>query len=623
MSETSNNTQTQSSQPAPKGWVRWSGLGVFAGIVVAVVAIGYFSFTTILKSQLEHYASQAWGAKIEIGSLDLGIMPIEVGLRELQVTDPDKPMENLLVLSRLSASLNLYHLIAGRTVIEDVNFTGLAMHQPRDTSGALAKASKTETTDTAEKDSKSGGFAMPDMALPDPNEILAREKLETLEAANRVQAQLDEIDQAWSEMQKELPSDAEIQDYQKRFESLTGGKNDMQSILAKKDEFEKLQSELEAKKKTLEKAQDLLQNKLPKIQKDVVALKDLPEKDYNRLMSKYSLNQSGLSNVTYLLFGPQIQYWTDEGLSWYRKLEPFIAKLKTMQAEQAAETEKQAPQRAFGVDVAFPEYDPQPDFIIKRINGSGTLDWGDIDIRVRQVTFDHPTTRLPVLFEVLGKPKGQDQALRVIGESNFTDPQAPLNEANIVWDGYRISDWTISGDKTLPVVMQQGLVDVTGKVSLVGVDEVNAVVDMAYQDVAMDVSQSASKEVKRYIAPLFDEVKAFKVKADISGEVTAPNINASSNLDKLMSGAFNKVLGQELQQVKAEFQDQLNAKLQEQLGPINQQLNGLLGDKAELGKETASLDKMLNFDFESLVKEQAGGEAEKAVGDKLKNLFKF
>jgi hypothetical protein len=82
-------------------------------------------------------------------------------------------------------------------------------------------------------------------------------------------------------------------------------------------------------------------------------------------------------------------------------------------------------------------------------------------------------------------------------------------------------------------------------------------------------------------------------------------------------------LGQELQQVKAEFQDQLNAKLQEQLGPINQQLNGLLGDKAELGKETASLDKMLNFDFESLVKEQAGGEAEKAVGDKLKNLFKF
>ncbi len=63
MSETSNNTQTQSSQPAPKGWVRWSGLGVFAGIVVAVVAIGYFSFTTILKSQLEHYASQAWGRK--------------------------------------------------------------------------------------------------------------------------------------------------------------------------------------------------------------------------------------------------------------------------------------------------------------------------------------------------------------------------------------------------------------------------------------------------------------------------------------------------------------------------------------------------------------------------------
>ncbi|MFT8024855.1 hypothetical protein ACMYMY_23135, partial [Salmonella enterica subsp. enterica serovar Enteritidis] len=92
----------------------------------------------------------------------------------------------------------------------------------------------------------------------------------------------------------------------------------------------------------------------------------------------------------------------------------FIARLREMQASYQAEaSETSAPERALGTDVAFTEYDPQPDFIIKRINGSGTLDWGDIDIRVRQVTFDHPTTRLPVLFEVLGKPKGQDQALRV------------------------------------------------------------------------------------------------------------------------------------------------------------------------------------------------------------------
>ncbi|MGC9386481.1 MAG: TIGR03545 family protein [Hydrogenovibrio sp.] len=613
-----------------KGWIRWSGLGILGLVVALVFAISYFSFTAVLKNQLETLGSKAWGAKIEIGSLHVGILPISVGLRDLQVTDPDQPMENLMVLERISASLNLYHLVVGRTVIEEVHFTGLALHQPRETSGALTNAAVSESATAVGRAADRLGLKMPTVALPDPQAILAREKLDTLEAAKRIQTQLNDIDQAWSNLQKDLPTEAQLRDYQKRFEALTQGENDAKTLLAKKDDILKLQAELESQKATLEKAQDLLLNRLPKVQQDVVALKDLPEKDYRRLMSKYSLDSSGLSNATYLLFGPQIQYWTDQGLNWYRKLEPFIARLREMQASyQADASETSAPERALGTDVAFTEYDPQPDFIVKEINGSGTLDWGDLVFHLRQVTFDHPASRLPVLFEIFGQPKGATakQSLRIIGESNFIDPQAPLNQARISWPGYAVSNWRLSGDATLPVVMQQGVVDIDGSVSLVGVDEVNAKVDMAFQKVTLDVSETDSKEVQRYVAPLFDDVKTFTVKTQVSGDVLAPKIQARSDLDKILSGAFKKVVGQELQQLKSQFKGQINERLQQELTPINAQLKGLLGEQAQLKADADTLEKILNYDIEALAKEQAQQqvekEAKKAVGDQLKNLLKF
>lgn len=642
----------------PKGWVRWTGLGAFVGIVAAVVALGYFGVTQVLKSQIEHYASQAWGAKIEIGSLDLGIFPLKVGLRDLEVTDPDKPMENLVVLKQISASMSLYHLVVGRTVIEDLIFRDLLMHQARDVSGALPDAPKPTAEEVAASEAESSGFEMPGMSIPNPDDILKREKLETMEAANRIETQLAELENEWESLQADLPTEQAWQSYEKRFSDLTSGDfGSLSTYQAKQREFETLQKDLERQKAALEKARDLLQTKLPALQKDVVALKDLPEKDLARLQSKYSLDQSGASNVTHLLFGPKIQYWTDEGMKWYRKAEPFIERLRAMQAEKAKEEAEQkardeASKRAFGTEVAFQEYDPQPDFIIKRINGSAVMDWGRLQAKVTQVTFDHPTTKLPVKFSVEAMPNEQKNPLTIIGQSNFINADAPVNEADISWKGYQIDDWRLSEDKSMPVVMQQGATDVTGKVALLGVDQVKANIDLLYRDVAMDLSESDSSDVKRYIAPIFADIKQFTVKSDVTGSIMSPKIGAKSDLDQLLSKAFNKTLNKEISKAKADLEKQLKAMMADEIGPIDDQLKALLGDQFELDKDYKNLDKMLNASLEDQWKaeqkkyeDQARAEAEKKqkeleaqakkeaeealkretdkVGDQLKGMFKF
>lgn len=608
---------------SPKGWIRWSGLGAFLAVVAAIVALGYLSFTLVLKNQLEHYASQAWGAKIEIGSLDLGLMPLELGVQNLQITDPDKPMENILVIKRIGASLNLYHLVVGRTVLEDVFFNDLALHQPRKTSGALPKKVKKKAAAETQDKTATNGIELPKMALPNPDDILKRESLQTVETANEIQRQLSDLDQTWSKLQDTLPNDQTLKTYQKRLTDLTQGDlKDFKNFTAKKEAFEQLKSELEAKKQSIEKASRLLTTQLPKIQQQVAALKSMPQKDFNRLMDKYAMNQTGLSNVTYLLFGPQIQEWTDTGLKWYRKAEPFITKLKAMQAERAAEEAKAkalAPQRALGENVVFKEYDPQPDFIVKRVDVSGDMKWGRLEAKASQVTFDHPSTQLPILFNVKATPEGQTNALTIKGQSSFVTPGAPINEADFSWQAYQIKNWDVLKDDTLPVTMNQALVNVAGQVSLIGLDQVDALINLDYQQVDMAVSGSKSKEVARYIAPIFKEVNQFTVKADITGEVASPSIGAKSNLDQLLSKAFNKALNKEIAHVKTQLKQELNAQLQQELGPINQQLKGLLGEQLALEKDSQDIEKMLSAKLE----DQAKKEAEKAVGQELKKLFKF
>lgn len=624
-------------QKAPKGWIRWSGLGVFVLVAGAVVGLMYLGITQVLKNQIEHYASQAWGAKVEIGHLDLGVMPLKVGVRDLQMTDPDKPMENLVVLKEASASLNVYHLVVGRTVIEDIVFQDLAFHQPRQTSGALSQVEEvapSETVETEAPPSESAGFEMPSMALPDVDAVMQRETLQTVETAEAIESQLNTVSSTWSDMKAQVPNSQEMASYEQRIRALSEGKIDsLEDLQAKQKAFEALKTELQTRQKAIEEGRDYLQKSLPALQQDVAELKTLPDADYRRLSDKFSLNEQGMSNWSYLLFGEKIQGWTDEALYWYEKAKPFIAKLQAMRAEQAqAEAASQA-KRALGEDVVYDEKDPQPDFIIKRIQGTSTSDWGQVTANLQQVTFDHPKTQKPILFQVTALPQGQSNPLTLSGQSNFIDSDNPINFADLAWQAYRIQDWTLSSEAALPVVMQQGTTDVSGRVDLIGVSEVKAIVKMAYHDVVLDTGASDSKDVQRYLAPVLKDIKQFDVASEVSGTIYAPKVGAKSNLDKLLSKAMDKVWQTELKQTQADLKRQLNDTLQTRLAPIDQQLSELLGDQVELTSDYNKIQSMLATQLQSETDKQkkaaedaAKKEAEKLIKDKadeLKNMFKF
>lgn len=621
-----NEKSSKPDTPKSKGWIRWSGLtAVVAGVGVFFV-IGYLGLTIALKAQIEKTLSNLWGAKVEIGAIDLGFFPLEIGLRQLQVTDPKKPMENLIEIEQISAALSLYHWVVGRTVIEQLSLTDLALHQPRQTSGALPKPpapvkSKGEPKQAPVASNQNDiAIPLPKLSVPSTETLLSRESLQTVTQAKAVEQKLAEINQAWSNLEAEIPSQRQINDYQARFKTLTQGKIDsMQAFEAKKAEFESLKQDLEQKQKALNSAQKTLKNHLPELQQQIKALKQAPKQDYQRLLSTYSMDESGLSNISYLLFGPQVQTWINEGIKWVHKAEPLVEKLKTWQAEQAqqqAEASALEAKRFKGQEIHFKEQDPQPDWIIKRIVVEGELNWGRLTAEATQVTFDHPKTRLPILFNVSAKPHQAAEPLTFIGQSNFINPDNPFTEAKVRWPNRHVNDWKILKDRNVPLAMQSGLVDVKGHILLKAGHQLDAWLNLDYQQVDMQIVDSPSKDVNRYLAPLFNDIQAFVVRTDVTGDWYAPKIGANSDLDKILSGAFDKLLKQELTKLKTDLKAQLDAELAKQLQPIQKQLAVWLDKDSQLALQQKGIGQILDSNWQANAKralqQRLNAEVEKA-----------
>ena len=613
------------SQQSKPGWIRWTGF-LWLGLIVALVFSGvYWVGTWALKERMETFASKAWGAQVEAASLSLGLFPPRIELKQLALTDPEQVMENLVTIEQASAQVNLYHWVSGRTVIERLQISELSLHQPRETSGALesAEPSTTAAIDPERRPKTASNFQLPEMTLPDAQTLLAREPLKTVQQAEKIQSRVTALKQAWSQLKPKLPTEATLQSYQDQFEALKEGPiESLQTVQRKVAQFEALKKDMQTKRDALKEARDLLAQSIPALRADVAALKDLPQQDLNRLMNQYTLDGQGLVQVTQLLFGAQIRAYTQKALDWYQTLQPFMARAQAMWAEKQAQQTDTGPERLLGREVTFALQDPQPDWIIQQIDVSANIDWGQVSARIEQLTLDHPKTQLPVQFAVALKPAQQANALQIEGSSSFVDPTAPVNQARFQWSDFALKDWQLAKDDTLPVVMKKGQASMQGQVALTGLTQVNAEVDVHYDAVELDVSQTDSKEVARYVAPLFEQVSALTLDAQIQGPISALEIDARSDLDQVLSGAFQKVLGQEVARLKGQLQTRLQARLQDHKGPLQDSLSGLVESKAWVQGDYQQIQSLMQANLEKQLKQRLKGRAKEAIEDKVEDKVK-
>ncbi len=601
--------------------IRWRGFIAFI-LIVSLIGLGWFLLIDhLVKKGIETAGTRLNGAKVELAEADLSLSPLGLTLEGLQVADRDEPMKNLFQVKRVAFLMDLGGLFLGKVAVDEMTIDGVQVNRSRSSSGAVRKRAKEKKATPSSKD-KESAFALPSLDIPDTNTILESEELETLQVVAALQKEVDEGEAEWKERLEALPGKDKTAGYKKRFNAikkgLTGG---AAVILASIEDASKLKKEIKGDMATLKNAKKELRRETASLKETVRQLKKLPSKDLARLKDKYSLSAGGLANMSLFLFGGEIEKQLRSALGWYEKLKPYIERAV---GNETKGPEAQKKERKKGTNVRFREFNPLPDFWIKKIKVTFSHPSGDLAGTISDVTSNQKIIGRPTRYAFSGEKMKSFERLDLEGEFSTLGEGGAVNKATLKVSGYGLDNLALSKSADFPVAINQATADYTLG-SLISAGGFHADFEGAFSGVTIESGRKeGGGRLVRALSSSLSEINAFSITGRVSGKPEDYNITLRSDIDELLQKAVGDTVKKERARFEEEMKRKLEAKVREPLDKLNRKMGGFADiDKlmASGFKDLGSLEKMIGKQKEEAEKKMKNKLKEKA-GSKLKDLKK-
>ncbi|WP_286843683.1 TIGR03545 family protein, partial [Idiomarina sp. UBA4206] len=335
--------------------IRWPGLAVFAGFVLLLVAISWLFLDTIIKVTLEHTMGRLNGAEVNIERVEHRWVPLSLTVAGVQVTDPNAPQNNRVQIGEASADISPTELVLGRTLIEQLTMTGIRVNQPRESEGEVYVLPDKEDMQGWANQS----WDKLTMSLPSVDEIVSQVDLRTEKVIEEAKTAYEQQEQEVKAAQEALPSEEKIKEYEQKIKQITEGKVEgLGDIAARKKALDELKESIRADKEAVSNFRDEVKQAKDVVQQQISELKNAPGNDIDRIKSFFSMDGSGLQNVTGLLLGDKAREWSKYVLLAYEQLGPMLAR-----SDNSATVE---PVRGEGQRISFADDNAPPEFLIKK-----------------------------------------------------------------------------------------------------------------------------------------------------------------------------------------------------------------------------------------------------------------
>lgn len=182
---------------------RWKAIVPLLLFLALVVVLWRLFLNTAIRRAVEFAGTEIVGARVDLASARFRLRHADIVLRGLQVTDPDRPMTNLVEVSEMVADLNGLALLQKKGVIEVLAVRGVRFGTPRQSSGAIERQSPKTGAVSQRVRAWAGGLPRPSLDLTGivgtavNVPAIAPESLRTLRQAQLVRAQADSQRTAW------------------------------------------------------------------------------------------------------------------------------------------------------------------------------------------------------------------------------------------------------------------------------------------------------------------------------------------------------------------------------------------------------------------------------------------
>lgn len=559
---------------------RWWGLGVFGGLAAVIILFLIFLFDPLARVGLEKSLSYTLQSEVTIDDFNSDFSDLKVKVSGIQIADKDKLTHNVFQAGSIGFDLAFAALLEKKVMVEDLKVDALAFGSLRKTPAepycGIDEAIEEETKSSSDGDTKSSSAAVP-FALPNVDDILAKESLKSIEEAQALRKDIQATQEKWKKVSAELKSSKDVDEIKADAlalqKSLKGG--DVQKIISAKEDIDKIESkvkQLKTKYAALQKEFDADQKSL---NRRISELKDLPAQDVKRLKEKYSLSASGGANLIGTLVNDEVSVYMKKALYYYEMLKPYINDTAQKKAKELD------PPRGQGRWIKYANLSNIPEVVIKNADINVVFEDDLLDVNMKDFSSNQKLYKKPMVMQADAKGKAYKQIV-----ANLVDDRRE-DEAKLTFDAKATGVKTDeSAMQTL--VMKDMLTDATMNGEIVDGDiKARSVIQVKKASIQMPSQQ--------FINDLLQEIKRFDVNIELSGPFEKPSITVKSDLDRQLSQGLKSMASK----AGKEFEKELTSGVMKKIGSSNEGISADLGDiNSLLSSKQGALDG-IDLDFKS------------------------
>ena len=595
----------------PSKKFRIQGIAVFV-VLTGLIALFFVLFLDgIIKNALEDQGSRMMESQIDVGSLSTSLLSQAVDIGKLQIANADKLDENLIQVGSIKFDFDGGRALSKKVVIDDMRLEGLLLNQKRKVPAKPYKPAgeKFEPEKESENDSSTTFGMSLGLDFKNPKDILKNETLETLEVAEKTKGDLKALEAKWkAEIDKNFSkkSLAQIEQRIKNIEAKSKNLKDLSAIQSFAEEIEALEKDIQARIDAIHKFQKDLEADIQKAEKLASHIMSLPQKDFDRLRKKYSLDlKGGTGLISKMVSGP-LKTIIDKAWKYYKLISPYLKSSSNLKPEPIKM------ERGQGQFIKFPSSDPYPDFLIRHAKLSMNIWEQDVEGSFQGLTSDPKKYGKPFALNFAGN---QNEAFKQFKMKLVLDrtrrEAADFLESRV--DSLKIKPVPLGKWATLT----QGFADINAKIDIQNEQNLKGDFTVKVHGASFTQTEEPASEISRVLWKVLKSIKRFHIKGVVKGTPDEYTLDIKTDLDKILEKSIRKIFDEKIRKFEADLQKLIASKTAVPLSEANGSLAELLDLRKNLNAEEARSNDLLS---------QAGGKAsqDKNPAESLiKNLLPF
>ena len=552
-------------------WIRWWGLAVFLGLTVTLGAAWYLLAPWLVKSSIETLGTESVGAEVNVAEVDLGLFPAKFNLQNLQITNADAPMTNILEVGEISLAIDSSALFWKKLIVEEMIISGVKFSTPRTHSGKLEGGRKTQQALNA-----IDNFTLPDINEIDTDKLIEESELLTPKRIAEFNQSSEEIKKYWEEALDEKKNTAEIEIIKVEFNRLKNrSKQNKLNLIKDRKKWKALKKQIKQQQKKYSGLQKRMLEDKKTLSKQLQLIKQGPKDDLNQIMGKVGLGDNGLENLSEKFLGPKITPWVMQGLEF----------AKSYQSTPSSEEDEIVP-KGLGRRVYFKDEQNLPEILIKNIvingeQGSWTLGGEGNDIAVPPWQWNKPA-------KISGNFGGNGNANFKI-KSAWKSETEMLTELSASANKWKMKNFPLKQDASGNFELESAVINssLTGSITL---EKIDLSMRLAVSSPKISYPESLTGWQKQMIEAI-NLQKSIQINIKIGGDLLSPKITIESGLEKIFKQLLSVRMAKETDKIKQKLEASLSDKIgdissfknidfssfQDQLNLEDSQLENLLG----------------------------------------------